>query len=342
MAIPVYKGIKKMKTYIIAEAGVNHNGRFELACQLVDEAKKSGADCVKFQTFKANNVVSSCAEKADYQKISTDASESQLDMIRKLELTFGEFEKLSDYCRSREIQFISTPFDMESIEFLKTLNMPFWKIPSGEITNLPYLIEIGRTRQPIVLSTGMSTMAEISEAIDVLKTNGANTITLLHCTTEYPAPVDEINLRAMMTMRDIFDLPVGYSDHSPGIEVSVAAVALGASILEKHFTLDKSMSGPDHKASLSPNELGMLVRAIRNVERSLGDGVKRVGASESKNRLIARKSIVATKPIRKGEEFTVDNIGTKRPGIGLSPMKWFDVLGHKACREFKVDERIEL
>lgn len=331
-----------MRTYIIAEAGVNHNGRLELAKLMVDKAKEAGADCIKFQTFISKNIVSKNTEKADYQKQQTNSSESQLDMLQKLELSFDEFKELKKYCDFKGIEFLSTAFDFDSIDFLSNLGMKRWKIPSGEITNLPYLIKIAKTKIPVILSTGMSTIDEITKAIDILKTNGCRDITLLHCTTEYPAPYKEVNLRAMYTLNERFSIPVGYSDHTKGTEIAVAAVAMGATVIEKHFTLDRKMEGPDHKASLEPDELKTMIKAIRNVEKALGDGEKKPTESELKNVNVARKSIVAKCSIRKGEIFSEENITTKRPGNGINPMKWFDVLGQKAIRDFKEDELIEL
>jgi len=330
-----------MGVYIIAEAGVNHNGNFDTACRLIDVARAAGADCIKFQTFRANNIASSYSKKAAYQKICTQASESQLEMLQKLELSFQEFKKLKEYCDLVEIDFVSTPFDLESVAFLKTLNMPFWKIPSGEITNLPYLIEIAKAGGNLVMSTGMCEIEEIKAALDVLNVHGAGEITLLHCNTEYPTPYGDVNLRAMETMRCAFSCPVGYSDHTPGIEVPIAAVALGAVIIEKHFTLDRNMEGPDHKASLEPDELATMVRGIRHIEQAMGDGVKTASQSEKKNIVIARKSIIARHSIKKGDMLTEENLAVKRPGTGISPMRWFDVLGTKAVRDFEEDELIE-
>ena len=330
-----------MSVYIIAEAGVNHNGSFSLACKLVDAAKEAGADCIKFQTFKSENLVSRSAGKAEYQKKTTGDS-SQQDMLKKLELSFEEFLQLKDYCKKVGITFLSTPFDFDSIEFLNSVDMPFWKVPSGEVTNLPYLLALAKTGKPVVMSTGMCNMEEIREAIHVLKTNGTKQITLLHCNTEYPTPFEDVNLNAMQTMRDVFHLEVGYSDHTKGIEVPIAAVALGATIIEKHFTLDRNMEGPDHKASLEPKELAGMVRSIRNIEKALGTGEKAPSPSEKKNISIARKSIVAKTNIKAGDIFTEENITVKRPGSGISPMKWFDVLGTKAVRDFGEDELIEL
>lgn len=331
-----------MSVLIIAEAGVNHNGSFRLAEELVLKAKLAGADIVKFQTFVSKNCISKIAAKADYQIQNTKNSGSQLDMVKKLELPFQSFEKLQAKCEEIGIRFLSTPFDFESIDFLNTLNMPFWKIPSGEVTNLPYLLRIAETRKPVVMSTGMCEMKEIHEAIRVLRENGTPKISLLHCNTEYPTPFQDVNLAAMKTMRDQFQLEVGYSDHTRGIEVPIAAVAMGAAIIEKHFTLNRKMEGPDHKASLEPHELAAMIAAIRNIEKAIGDGRKTVSPSERKNLAIARKSIVAKRPIPEGEVLSEDNLTVKRPGSGISPMKWFDVLGTKAVRDFKEDELVEV
>ncbi len=330
-----------MGVYIIAEAGVNHNGSFELACRLIDAAKVAGVDCIKFQTFKSKNLVSNTAQKADYQK-STTGDGFQVDMLKKLELTYDEFLALKKYCDNVGICFLSTPFDFESIGFLNSIDMPFWKIPSGEVTNLPYLEALARTGKPVVMSTGMCEMTEIELAIKLLRENGTKDIKLLHCNTEYPTPFQEVNLKAMLTMRDAFGLKVGYSDHTKGIEVPVAAVALGADVIEKHFTLNRNMEGPDHKASLEPDELASMVSSIRHIEIALGSGDKTPSPSEKKNITVARKSIVAKKHINKGEELTTDNITVKRPGTGISPMRWYDVLGAKAVRNFEEDELIEL
>lgn len=330
-----------MGIYIIAEAGVNHNGSFALACRLVEEAKNAGADCIKFQTFKAEKLVSHSAKKAEYQKKTTGDS-SQQDMLKQLELSFEEFVKLKDYCDEVGIAFLSTPFDFDSLAFLNTMDMPFWKIPSGEVTNYPYLEALAKTGKPIVMSTGMCTMEEIGEAVAVLKAHGARDIKLLHCNTEYPTPFEDVNLRAMAHIEREFGVEVGYSDHTKGIEVPIAAAAMGAAIIEKHFTLDKNMEGPDHKASLEPAELAQMVSAIRNIEMALGDGVKRPSKSEEKNKPIARKSIVAQKAITKGEMLTEENLTVKRPGEGISPMKWKEVLGTVAIRDFAPDEMIEI
>lgn len=330
-----------MSVYIIAEAGVNHNGSFALACKLVDAAKEAGVDCIKFQTFKSENLVSRSAKKAEYQKKTTGDS-SQQDMLKKLELSFDEFLNLKNYCEKVGLCFLSTPFDFDSIDFLNSIDMPFWKIPSGEVTNLPYLLALAKTGKPVVMSTGMCTLQEIRDAIDVLQANGTKVIKLLHCNTEYPTPFEDVNLKAMQTMRDEFQMEVGYSDHTKGIEVPVAAVALGATIIEKHFTLDRNMEGPDHKASLEPQELAEMVCCIRNIEKALGTGDKTPSPSEKKNIAVARKSIVAKSKIKAGDTLTEDNVTVKRPGTGISPMKWFEVLGTKAVKDFDEDEMILL
>lgn len=330
-----------MSVYIIAEAGVNHNGSFELACKLVDAAKTAGVDCIKFQTFKSTNLVSHNAQKAEYQK-DTTGDGTQVDMLKKLELSYDEFMRLKKYCDNVGICFLSTPFDFDSIEFLDSIDMPFWKIPSGEVTNLPYLVALAKTGKPVVMSTGMCSMDEISAAIKVLKDHGTQEIKLLHCNTEYPTPFEDVNLKAMQTIRDAFGYEVGYSDHTKGIEVPIAAVALGAMIIEKHFTLDRNMEGPDHKASLEPDELTAMVSSIRHIEKALGTGEKIPSPSEKKNITVARKSIVAKKSIKAGDVLTEDLITVKRPGTGISPMKWSDVIGTKAIRDFEEDELIEI
>lgn len=329
------------RTYIIAEAGVNHNGDFELAKKMIREGKSAGVDAIKFQTFIAGNLVSSNAKKANYQMKSTDNKESQQDMLKKLELSFHEFHLLKEYATELNIDFISTPFDEESIDFLDALNMPFWKIPSGETTNLPYLLKIAKTQKPIILSTGMCTIEEIAEALNVFSNYNRNDITLLHCNTEYPTPFQDVNLHAMRTLKEKFHVDVGYSDHTQGIEAPIAAVALGATVIEKHFTLDRNMPGPDHKASLEIGELSEMVKAIRNIEAALGNGEKKPSESEKKNILVARKSIVAKKDIKKGEIFSEVNITTKRPGNGISPMEWLKVLGSKAAKDYSKDDLIE-
>lgn len=331
-----------MSVFIIAEAGVNHNGCLDIAMKLVDAAKYAGADCVKFQTYISENIVSKDAQKAEYQKQQSNSEESQYEMLKKLELSFEDFVELKNYCKTRNIEFLSTAFDLESIDFLNSLDMNKWKIPSGEITNLPYLIKIARYNTPIILSTGMSDMNEIKVAISILKQNGTKELTVLHCTTEYPTPFEDVNLRAMLSISEEFGVQIGYSDHTSGIEVSIAAVALGATVIEKHFTLDRNMEGPDHKASLEPDELKNMVDSIRHIEIALGDGQKRPRGFELNNSKVARKSIVAKKEIKIGELFTEDNITVKRPGNGLSPMLWFELIGKKATRNFSKDELIEI
>jgi len=331
-----------MPIKIIAEAGVNHNGNFDLAVKMADAARAAGADFVKYQTFQSEELASRYAEKASYQEETTGTGESQLDMLKKLTLRPEEYGRLKAHCDRIGIGFASTPFDLKSIAVLENLDMPFWKIPSGEVTNLPYLLAVARTKKPVVMSTGMCEMDEIQAAIDVLRANGTPKITLLHCNTEYPTPYEDVNLRAMETMRERFGLEAGCSDHTLGIEVPIAAAALGAVMIEKHFTLDRNMEGPDHRASLEPDELAAMVTAIRHIESALGTGEKTVSPSERKNMNIARKSIAAQRTIRKGERFTEENITTKRPGSGVSPMRWFEVLGTRAVRDFKEDELIEL
>lgn len=330
-----------MRTVIIAEAGVNHNGDINLAKKMIGAAKKAGADYIKFQTFIPEKLVTCYASKADYQRENTNNNESQLKMLRELALTQQNFIELRNDCRHTGIGFLSTPFDLESISFLNQLDMDFWKLPSGEITNLPYLEAIAATHRDIVMSTGMSEIEEIHEAVNILEGNGAGEITLLHCNTEYPTPFSDVNLLAMRHMADMFQKPVGYSDHTVGIEVSIAAAALGAAVIEKHFTLDKRMAGPDHKASLEPNELEAMVKAIRNIELSLGDGQKRRMKSEEKNCQAARKSIVAKSCIKTGDIFTIENITVKRPGTGISPMRWYDIMGERSKRDYKEDELLE-
>lgn len=327
---------------VIAEAGVNHNGNFRTAKEMVDCAKWANADYVKFQTFVPQNLVSKYAQKAEYQKNTTNRKENQLQMLQKLTLTEAEFKELNQYCKEVGIGFISTPFDLESIKFLEQLDMDFWKIPSGEVTNLPYLEAIGRTKRKVIMSTGMCNMEEIKDAIDILEKAGTSDIALLHCNTQYPTPYEDVNLKAMLTIEKATGKTVGYSDHTLGIEVPVAAVAMGAQIIEKHFTLNKNMEGPDHKASLNPDELRNMICAIRNIESALGDGEKRITKSELNNVNIARKSIVAKCNILKGEILSENNITTKRPGDGISPMLWKNVIGTKAKRDFGEDEQIEI
>jgi N,N'-diacetyllegionaminate synthase len=332
------------RTLIIAEAGVNHNGNLKLAKQLVDVAAVAGADFVKFQTFNANRQVTRTAKKSDYQKQTTDGEESQHEMLLRLELTKAMHHELIAYCKTRNIGFLSTGFDIESVDLLVSLGQECFKIPSGEITNLPYLRHIGQLGKTVILSTGMSTLSDIEATIDVLEQAGTPRakLTVLHCTTEYPTPMVEVNLRAMQSIYKALGVAVGYSDHTQGIEVAIAAVAMGATVIEKHFTLDRNLSGPDHQASLEPTELTAIVTAIRNIEVALGDGIKRLTPSEARNKLVVRKSLVASHPIKAGEVFTAENLTTKRPGTGISPMFWDNVLGKTAQRDFLADELIEL
>jgi N,N'-diacetyllegionaminate synthase len=330
------------KVFIIAEAGVNHNGSTELAKKLIDIAAQSGADAIKFQTFKAESLVTKKAEKAEYQKQSTDIKESQFEMIKKLELDVDTHQALMAYCAEKNILFLSTPFDHDSINLLNKLGLEIFKIPSGEITNLPYLKQIGALNKQVILSTGMADIGEIEDALDVLIAAGtvkAN-ITILHANTEYPTPMENVNLKAMQTIAQAFNIDVGYSDHTLGIEVDIAAVTMGAKVIEKHFTLDKTMEGPDHKASLESDELKAMVQAIRNIEKALGSGVKKPSKAECKNIPIVRKSIVAAGDIRAGEMLTVDNLAIKRPGNGINPMRWDEVLGQNAQKDYKTDELI--
>lgn len=331
-------------TLIIAEAGVNHNGDLDLAKRLVDVAAKAGADLVKFQTFSAERLVTQSAPKAHYQTVITDQAQSQFAMLRQLELTADMHQSLIAHCQTRGIGFFSTGFDIESLDYLASLGAERFKIPSGEITNLPYLRHIGAFAKPVILSTGMASLDEIESAIDALEAAGTarERITILHCNTEYPTPIADVNLRAMQSICEAFGVAVGYSDHTPGIEVPIAAVALGATVIEKHLTLDRNLPGPDHKASLEPGEFAAMVRAIRNIELALGDGIKRPSPSEIKNKPIARKSLVAARAIRAGEPFTQENVTAKRPGTGISPMRWDDVIGKAARRDFAVDELLDL
>lgn len=330
------------KVFIIAEAGVNHNGSIELAKKLIDIAVEAKADAVKFQTFKAENLVSKNAQKAEYQKETTDTNESQFEMIKKLELDVNTHKELIAYCNSKNIMFLSTPFDHDSIELLDNLGLEIFKIPSGEITNLPYLRHIGKLAKKVILSTGMANIGEIEDALDILIQAGTKkeNITVLHANTEYPTPMEDVNLKAMLTIGKTFDIEYGYSDHTLGIEVPTAAVALGASCIEKHFTLNKTMEGPDHKASLEPDELKAMVKAIRNIEKALGNSVKKPSPSESKNKAIARKSIVAKTTIEKGEVLSENNLAIKRPGNGISPMRWDEVIGTIAFKDYSEDELI--
>lgn len=336
--------MSNFKTLIIAEAGVNHNGDIELAKRLIEVAADAGADIVKFQTFNAELLVTKSAAKANYQIASTDPAESQYEMLRRLELSPMMHETLMAHCVKCNIEFMSTAFDEQSVDLLCGFGLSRYKIPSGEITNLPYLRHIAKVAKEVIISTGMATLDEVGAAIDVFESNGVplESITVLHCTSEYPAPFSEVNLRAMQTIGDTFGVRIGYSDHTEGIEIPIAAVALGANIIEKHFTLDKSMPGPDHQASLEPAELKYMVKALRNIEMALGDGVKRPSASEMRNKQIARKSIVAARAIRSGERYSSENLASKRPGTGLSPMCWDEVIGRIAPRDFLIDELIQL
>ena len=331
-------------TIIIAEAGVNHNGSIELAKKLIDVACDAGADYVKFQTFRAKTLVTQTADKAEYQKNIKDVEESQFNMTKKLELNREAHLELIQYCEKKDISFLSAAFDLDSIDMLAELDIPLFKIPSGEITNLPYLRHIGGMGKPIIMSTGMSKLNEVQNAVNILMKAGTKkeNISILHCNTEYPTPKEDVNLRAMLTIRDELGFPVGYSDHTIGIEIPIAAVAMGATIIEKHFTLDHSLPGPDHAASLEPHEFKTMVEKIRNIENSLGDGVKKPSKSEIKNIPIARKSIVAKINIQRGDIFSEANITAKRPGLGLSPMRWNNVIGKKAKKDFKAEDFIEL
>ena len=331
-------------TYIIAEAGVNHNGDLALALRMIEAAAQAGADAVKFQTFDATRLVSRYAPKANYQLATTDVEETQLEMLKKLQLNEAEHQQLVEHCKACGIAFLSSPFDEQSLAYLLELDMPLIKVPSGEITNRAFLQKIGCSGKPVVLSTGMATLGEVEAALSVLLEAGMSRehVTILHCNTEYPTPVSDVNLRAMNTLATAFDVAVGYSDHTEGIEVSIAAVARGARIIEKHFTLDRTLPGPDHQASLLPEELASMVRAIRNIEFALGSPVKQPSESERKNAPIARKSLVAVAPIAKGEIYTRDNLCAKRPGTGISPMRLEEMLGRPAPRSFAADELIEL
>lgn len=330
------------RVYMIAEAGVNHNGDFNIAKDMVLVAKNAGADAIKFQTFVTENLVTRDAQTAEYQKQNTGKQETQFEMLKKLELSYDNYQELKELCSKTGIEFLSTPFDMDSIKMLEKLDIDKFKIPSGEITNYPYLVEIARTGKPIIMSSGMCTWDELEEAVRVLREHGAKDISLLHCTTEYPAPYNEVNLRVINAMRERFGGKIGYSDHTQGIEIAIAAAAMGAEIIEKHFTLSRDMEGPDHKASLEPKELKYMVQAIRNVEKALGSLEKKPSESERKNIQVARKSIVAKRNIEAGEIFSEENLTTKRPGTGLSPMLWNSILGQTAMRNFEKDECIEL
>ncbi len=331
-------------TIIIAEAGVNHNGSIDIAREMIYAAKKCRVDYVKFQTFKAERIANKLAVQAEYQQNNLKKASPQVDMLRQLELTFTDFRLLNGCCKETGIKFMSTPFDLESIDFLTDIGMDYMKVPSGEITNLPYLRRIAKTGIPVIMSTGMCRMGEIEDAMDVLYNGGLSTdkITLLHCNTEYPTPMIDVNLRAMDTLRTAFGTKVGYSDHTKGIEVPIAAVAMGASVIEKHFTLDRTLPGPDHVASIEPDELKQMVDSIRNIEKAIGHSEKQVSASERKNIQVARKSIVAACDIKRGEVLTEKKLTVKRPGNGISPMRWDSVIGQKAKRDFQEDELIEI
>lgn len=330
------------KVFIIAEAGVNHNGSIDIAKKLIDNAVKAGVDAVKFQSFKAENLVTEKAEQAEYQVRNLNEKTSQFQMLKKLELSYNVHRELMEYCNKRGVIFLSSAFDLESIELLDKLGMDIFKIPSGEIENVPYLRKIAKTGKKIILSTGMSDLSDIEFALNILRDNNSGEITVLHCNTDYPTAMKDVNLNAMNTIKEAFKVKIGYSDHTNGIEVPIAAVALGARVIEKHFTLDKNMEGPDHKASLEPQELTEMVASIRNIERALGDGIKKPTAVENKNKLVARKSVICLKDIKLGETFTEDNICIKRPGTGISPKHWDNIIGKVSKRSFKKDELIEL
>ena len=332
-----------MSVYIIAEAGVNHNGHLDLAMKLCDAAKEAGVDAVKFQTWKTDNIVTVSARQAVYQAENTGVEESQYDMLKKLELSYAHFEQIKQYCQKIGVDFLSTPDEEESLDFLMNkLNLPMVKIGSGEVTNTPYLRTIASYQKPVILSTGMSTLAQVAEAYDTLLNAGAPSVSLLHCTTNYPCPYNEVNLRAMQTLKDAFKCQVGYSDHTMGTEISVAAVAMGAEIIEKHFTLDRTMEGPDHRASLEPRELKVMVQQIRHIESALGDGIKRPNKSEAENAKAVQKSILAKRPIKKGELLTADNLTVKRAGAGISSVHWDVVVGTQAQYDFDIDEPIRI
>ncbi|MDO4866006.1 MAG: N-acetylneuraminate synthase [Clostridia bacterium] len=330
-----------MSILVIAEAGVNHNGSFDMACQLVDAACEIGADVIKFQTFIPENLVTNTAPMADYQKKRVTDASSQLEMLKRIALSFDDFRRLSDYCQKKGIQFLSTPFDLESIDFLHEIGMTCWKLPSGEITNYPYLRKVAEYGGKMILSTGMCTLQDVEDAVRVFRDNGVDDLTLLHCTTEYPAKPESVNLRAMETLRQHFNCPVGYSDHTKGITASIAAAAMGATIIEKHFTLDRNLPGPDHKASLEVSQFSDMIRRIRKVEKMLGSGVKEPAPDEYGNRRVARKSIIAARPICAGEQFTEENLTTKRPGTGITPMRWTEIIGRTASRNYGKDEQID-
>lgn len=331
------------KTFIIAEAGVNHNGDINIAKQLIEKAAEAGADAVKFQSFKANELVLKNAPKAKYQIENTgNKEENQYEMIKKLELSYEDHLELIEHCKKNNIQFLSSAFDLKSVDLLLKLDIPLFKIPSGEVENVPYLRAIAKSGKRIIISTGMCTMEDITFAIKTLNESGAKDITILHCNTQYPTPMEEVNLKAMLKIKEVFNLPIGYSDHTLGIEVPIAAVALGATVIEKHFTLSRSMKGPDHLASLEPKELKNMVISIRNIEKALGVKEKTLSKSELENIKIARKSLVCSRKISKGDIWTDENMTVKRPGIGLSPKLWDEVIGTKAIRDFDIDEMVEI
>jgi N,N'-diacetyllegionaminate synthase len=333
------------KVLIIAEAGVNHNGSVNIAKNLIDAAVYAGADIIKFQTFKAEEMVSRDAKQAEYQKKNIgDGNDSQFDMLKKLELSEQDHEELIIYCKQKGIRFWSTAFDFESLDYLYSLHLGLWKIPSGEITNYPFIRKIASYGEPVIMSTGMCVKSDIQNAVDVLNKYGVSKeqITILHCNTQYPTPYQDVNLKAMETIKESFGTKVGYSDHTQGIEIPIAAVALGATVIEKHFTIDRNLPGPDHKASLEPSQLKAMVCAIRNIEQALGDGIKRISDSERDNIVVARKSIVAACPIKRGELLTEENLTVKRPGIGISPMRWTEVIGTTAFKDYQEDDLIEL
>ena len=331
-----------MSIYIIAEAGVNHNGKLDMALKLCDAAKDAGVNAVKFQTWKTENIVTASTRQAAYQTENTGKEESQYDMLKNLELSYDHFRCIQDYCKKIGIDFLSTPDEEESLDFLESLGLPFIKVGSGEVTNIPYLRKIGSKGKPVILSTGMSTLAQVATAHDTLLKAGANEVSLLHCTTNYPCPMNEVNLRAMITLRNAFKCRVGYSDHTMGTEIPVAAAALGAEIIEKHFTLDRAMDGPDHKASLEPAELKLMVQQIRNIEVALGDGIKRPNKSEAENAKVVQKSILAKRTIKKGETLTEENLTVKRAGAGIPASLWDAVVGCRAIKDYDIDEPIKL
>ncbi|WP_411169869.1 N-acetylneuraminate synthase [Clostridium sp. MB05] len=330
------------RVFIIGEAGVNHNGNLNLAKQLVDVAVEAGVDAIKFQTFKSENLVTTSAKQANYQIENLKEETSQIEMLKKLELSVEDHKELISYCKDKGVMFLSSPFDLDSIDLLSSFNMNIFKIPSSEIENVPYLRKVARVAKKIILSTGMSTLSNIEFALNLLYSEGAKDVIVLHCNTAYPTKMSDVNLLAMNTIKKAFKVKVGYSDHTKGIEVPIAAVALGAEVIEKHFTLDKNMAGPDHKASLNPEELCNMVSSIRNIELALGDGIKNLTESEKENAIAGKKSIVSLGNIKKGDIFTSNNISVKRPGNGISPKNWDEIIGMKAKKDFKKDDLIEI